>query len=169
MTEPKWVLIVCMGNICRSPVGEAIVRKRAEERGLGGAIVVDSAGTINYHAGEMPDPRMREAAGRHGYELSHRARQINSRDLDRFDLILAMDRENLADIRQMDAGGRHAGKVRLLSEFIPECPVSDVPDPYYGGGEGFDRVIEMVESACGEIFKQLFPDDGNGGDAADGQ
>lgn len=155
MAEKKRVLFVCLGNICRSPAGEAILRKRAEDRGLGQMIDVSSAGTIGYHSGELPDPRMREATARRGYVLQSRARQISRQDLERFDLIVAMDQENLADIRQLDPYGRYVDKLRLLCDFIPDSHHRDVPDPYYCGREGFDRVIDMVETASDAILDGL--------------
>jgi protein-tyrosine phosphatase len=155
MAEKKRVLFVCLGNICRSPVGEAALRKMAEDRNLAEAIEIDSAGTIDYHAGELPDPRMREAAGRRGYRLESRSRQITREDLERFDLIVAMDRDNHADIKQLDPYDRFNDKIRLLCDFIPKCPHSDVPDPYYGGRRGFDQVIDLVEEGARAILDEL--------------
>ncbi|MEE8524951.1 MAG: low molecular weight protein-tyrosine-phosphatase [Thermoanaerobaculia bacterium] len=149
------VLFVCLGNICRSQACEGVMRHLVAERGLDGEVVVDSAGTGDYHLGELADPRMREAASSRGYELTHRARQVVPEDFDRFGLILAMDRSNLRDLRHL-AGGR-PNHVRLLSEFLPEGSPVDVPDPYYGGDQGFERVLDLVEQGCPEILDQLIP------------
>jgi protein-tyrosine phosphatase len=155
----KRVLFVCMGNICRSPTGEGVLRKLASDAGLADAIAVESAGTIGYHVGELPDPRMREAASGRGYALGSRARQFDRADFDRFDLIVAMDRHNLADIQALDTTGDHRGKVRLLSDFLdrPDDWPVDVPDPYYGGPAGFQKVLDMIEAASSQILTELEP------------
>lgn len=154
--KPKTrVLFVCMGNICRSPTGEGVMKKLVEERGLADAIEVDSAGTISYHAGELPDSRMRDHAAARGYRLESRARQIRPEDLEHFDLVIAMDRDNLAGIRELDPKGRYAQKVRLLSEFLHGKWPKDVPDPYYGGAAGFEKVLDMIEAAAEQILQQL--------------
>jgi len=151
----KRVLFVCMGNICRSPAGEGVLRKLVETRGLGDRIVVDSAGTIGYHAGEPSDPRMRKAAAQRGYVLDGKARQVRRRDFDTFDLIVAMDRDNLRDLRALDPSGAHSGKIRLLCDFVPDSPVRDVPDPYYGGAQGFEKVLDLIEEASEHILAEL--------------
>ena len=155
MAEKKHVLFVCMGNICRSPVGEAVLRHMASKRALNDRVIARSAGTIDYHAGEPADPRMREAAGRRGYALTGRARQIQRRDLEAHDLIVAMDQDNLSDIHKLDPYERYRDKIRLLSDFIPNSQLRDVPDPYYGGRDGFERVITMVEAGCVGILDSL--------------
>ena len=151
------VLFVCMGNICRSPTGEGLMRQLVAEHGLEAEIEVDSAGTIAYHAGEPPDPRMREAAARRGYRLDGRARQIRREDFARFDLIVAMDRNNATDILALSGGGDgvNEAEVRLLSEFLPAGAPADVPDPYYGGAKGFETVLDMIEQACPAILARL--------------
>lgn len=157
--ETKRVLFVCMGNICRSPTGEGVLRRVVADQGLEGAIEVESAGTIGYHVGELPDPRMREAASGRGYALDSRARQFDKADFERFDLIVAMDRHNLADIQSLDTAGAHRQKVRLLSDFLEdkdEWPI-DVPDPYYGGPAGFQKVLDMIEAASDQILDTLRP------------
>jgi protein-tyrosine phosphatase len=147
------VLFVCLGNICRSQACEGVMRHLVAERGLDGEVAVDSAGTGDYHLGELADPRMRAAAASRGYRLTHRARQVEPEDFDRFDLILAMDGSNLRDLRRL-AGGR-TDHVRLLSEFLPDGSPADVPDPYYGGEQGFERVLDLVEEACPEVLDRL--------------
>lgn len=147
------VLFVCTGNICRSPTAEGVMRSLVEERGLDGAVEVDSAGTIAYHAGEPPDRRMRRAALDRGYELAGHARQVTRRDLEHFDLIVAMDRDNLAELRLLDGTG--SSNLRLFSDFLPEGSPLDVPDPYYGGHQGFERVVDLVEQGCAAILDRL--------------
>ncbi len=153
MSKPYSVLFVCMGNICRSPTGEGLFRAYVEDRGLSDRIHIDSAGTISYHTGNPPDPRVIESAARRGYELTGSARQISRSDFDRFDLIVAMDRENYSDI--IDLGGARPDQVRLLSSFLPDGSSPDVPDPYYGGADGFETVLDMIEQACPEILDRL--------------
>ena len=146
-----------MGNICRSPTGEGLLRHEAESQGLADELEIDSAGTIGYHTGAPPDPRMTRAAARRGYVLEGSARQIEADDFDRFDLIVAMDSDNLADIHRAArrrGGGVHA-EIRLLSSFLPEGSSVDVPDPYYGGEQGFETVIDMIEEACPPILEYL--------------
>jgi protein-tyrosine phosphatase len=159
MTETRRVLFVCMGNICRSPAAEGVARHMAAERGLDGRVEIESAGTIDYHVGEPPDDRMRAVAATRGYELDCRARQVTAEDLERFDLLIAMDRDNLAHLRELrseldDATGCRA-ELRLLSDFLPEGSAIDVPDPYYGGGRGFEDVLDMIERAVPRILDAL--------------
>ena len=145
------VLMVCLGNICRSPAAEGVLLAHLERRGLIGAVEVDSAGTGAYHVGEPADPRMRDAARHRGYELPSVARAVREADFGDFDLILAMDRENLANLESR--GGD--GDLRLLGEFVPADAVPDVPDPYYGGGDGFERVLDLIESAMPALLDEL--------------
>jgi len=147
------VLFVCLGNICRSPTAEGVMRAVVAGRGLDGAVEVDSAGTGPWHAGEPADERMRRAAGRRGYELGSRARQVHPEDFDRFDLIIAMDRENLADLRALAPPGRD--NLHLFSDFLPPGSPRDVPDPYYGGERGFEEVLDLVEAGCPKILDRL--------------
>lgn len=155
MASKKRILFVCLGNICRSPVAEAVLKSRAQKLGMSELYEIDSAGTIDYHVGDNPDPRMREAAGRRGYALHHRARQIARKDLETFDLIVPMDQDNMANILELDPYDRYAAKVRLLCDFIPGSTGQDVPDPYYGGRQGFDRVIDLIEAASDNILQAL--------------
>ncbi len=149
----KRVLFVCLGNICRSPAAEAIFRKLVETRGLSEHFEIDSAGTASYHTGKQADSRMREAASRRGYELTSLARTLTPRDIRDFDLIVAMDRENFRSCHQLT--GSPSPHIRLLSEFLDDKWPTDVPDPYYGGPEGFEFVIDMLEAASPRILASL--------------
>lgn len=159
MTEPRRVLFVCMGNICRSPAAEGVARHLAAEDGLDEQLEIESAGTIAYHAGEPPDSRMRTAASARGYELDGRARQVTPEDFERFDLLIAMDRDNLAELRELrselDDSIRNRAELRLLSDFLPEGSAIDVPDPYYGGERGFEQVLDMIEEAVPRLLGEL--------------
>ncbi len=141
------VLFVCMGNICRSPTAEGVFRKLVEDAGLQERVHSDSAGTHAYHAGEGPDRRASEAAARRGFSLDNiRARRVSKADFLTFDYILAMDRENLSILEDL-AGETQQPKVRLFLEFARSAPEREVPDPYYGGLSGFEKVLDLVEDA----------------------
>lgn len=130
------------------------MRALVAERGLDGLVEVDSAGTIAYHAGEAADPRMQRAAAERGYALESISRQVTVEDFETAHLIVAMDRSNREDLEEMAPDGTR-GKVRLLSEYLPEGAPRDVPDPYWGGASGFDRVIDLIEEACPPILDEL--------------
>ena len=149
----KRVLFVCMGNICRSPAGEAVMKRFAEEFHVD--VDVDSAGTHDYHVGEKADARMRAAAETRGYELTSRGRQVTADDLDpdRFDLVLAMDGENYEFLQRLaDKPNSH---IRIFSDYLDDNWPNDVPDPYYGEDEGFDEVLDMLEEGCPLILQTL--------------
>lgn len=149
------ILFVCLGNICRSPTAEAVFRTIAAREAPELALEVDSAGTAGYHVGEPPDPRTRAAASRRGYDLSGlRARILEPKDFERFDLILAMDRENLS-VLQRRAPATARSRVRLFMEFAPETGTAEVPDPYYGGPNGFEEVLDLVESASRRLLHHV--------------
>ena len=149
------ILFVCLGNICRSPTAEAVLRELAVREAPELTLEVDSAGTAAYHVGQPPDPRTCSAAARRGYDLSTlRARTVESADFERFDLILAMDRENLAALRRRAPSHAHE-RLRLFLEFSPDAAPEDVPDPYYGGPNGFERVLDLVEAATRGLLTHL--------------
>jgi low molecular weight protein-tyrosine phosphatase len=144
------VLFVCMGNICRSPTGEGVFQHYVEDKGYADQIYIDSAGTIAYHEGEPADARMREVATRRGYQLQSRARKVTTQDIETFDLLVAMDTDNLFDLESM--AGEPRQHIRLLGTFLDgytnNYDAPSVPDPYYGGNAGFKQVLDMIESAC---------------------
>ncbi|MFN3712905.1 MAG: low molecular weight protein-tyrosine-phosphatase [Alcanivoracaceae bacterium] len=148
------VLFVCLGNICRSPTAEGVFRQRAADQGLRD-FLTDSAGTSGWHIGKRPDPRTLRAAERRGYDLSAlRGRQVSVEDFTAFDLILAMDQQNLADLRKI-APRHHPASLGLLLDYADGLSVRDVPDPYYGGEQGFDDVLDMIEQACDGLITSL--------------
>ena len=148
------VLFVCMGNICRSPTGEGVFQHHVEQNGYADQIQIDSAGTIAYHTGEPADARMRDVARKRGYELLSRARKVREHDLETFDLVVAMDTDNLIEMQAMVGGPKQ--HIRLLGTFLDGYRNNDdapsVPDPYYGGTAGFEQVLEMIELACPMMF-----------------
>ncbi|MEL6578724.1 MAG: low molecular weight protein-tyrosine-phosphatase [Cyanobacteria bacterium J06621_12] len=146
------LLFVCLGNICRSPSAENIMNQLIEEAGLSSSIVCDSAGTSGYHIGAAPDRRMNLAAKKKGLELQGQSRKLKPSDLQSFDLILAMDRANYQDIVYLDREGKYEGKVRMMCDFATVKPDKEVPDPYYGGADGFDYVIDLLYDACAGLL-----------------
>jgi len=154
------LLFVCMGNICRSPTAEGVMRGLLREQGLEDAVEVDSAGTGDWHAGAPPDARATAAARSRGVTLDGAARVVARRDFDDFDLILAADRRNLRELRAAAPPGSRA-KLHLLREFDPGsngAPDLDVPDPYYGGDDGFEHVLDLVGAACRGLLEALRAD-----------
>lgn len=157
MTEIKKktsVLFVCMGNICRSPTAEGVFRHQIVEAGLDDRVEIDSAGTHAYHVGEPPDRRAQAAAERRGVSLSGiRARRVRTDDFERFNYVIAMDRDNHAVLAEV-ADPEHHEKIRLFLEYS-SGPESEVPDPYYGGATGFERVLDLVEDASRGLLDEL--------------
>lgn len=149
------LLMVCMGNICRSPTAHGVFRHKITHSGLAHSVMVDSAGTHNYHPGEPPDTRTQRHAAQRGYDLSDlRARQITDADFARYDLILAMDWDNLA-LAQDLCPPAHAHKLRRMTEFCLQFDSPVVPDPYYGGSQGFEEVLDLVEDACEGLLRHV--------------
>lgn len=149
------VLLVCMGNICRSPTAEGVLRQYIKNNKLGDRVEVDSAGTHGYHVGEAPDARTQRAAAARGYNLTQvRARKVARQDLDYFDLILAMDRSNLENLLRM-ATPEQKTRIKLFMEFAKNFDDEEVPDPYYGLGHGFDLVLDMVEDGAQGLIDEI--------------
>ncbi len=154
------IVFVCLGNICRSPTAEGVMRHAVERAGLAADVTLDSAGTGHWHEGEPPDPRSCRAAARRGYDLTGlRARQFRARDFRDFDLVVAMDRQNLAALERLAA--TYDGPVppiRLMRSFDPTAPaLAEVPDPYSGGADGFEQVLEICERACAGLIEYVRP------------
>jgi protein-tyrosine phosphatase len=149
------VLMVCMGNICRSPTAEGVLRRKLEEAGLACSVSVDSAGTHGYHVGEPPDARALRHVKLRGYDLSAlRARQITDTDFEQFDLLLAMDWDNLAEL-EAACPSEYRGKLRRLAEYARRVDKPVVPDPYYGTAAAFEQVLDLVEDACAGLVEEL--------------
>lgn len=149
------VLFICMGNICRSPTAEGVFRHRVARAGMSDRVTIDSAGTHDYHIGKSPDQRTQQAALRRGCDLSGlRGRQVEAKDFHEFDYILAMDRENLAILQQM-CPPQHRHKLNLFMEFGMGFSQREVPDPYYGGEQGFEKVLDMVEDAASGLLEEI--------------
>ncbi|AFY79197.1 MAG: low molecular weight phosphotyrosine protein phosphatase [Hydrococcus sp. C42_A2020_068] len=149
------LLFVCLGNICRSPAAENIMNYLIERAGLSEEIICDSAGTSSYHIGSPPDRRMAEAAALRGISMKGKARQFQIADFEKFDLILAMDRENYWDILALDPQKQHSDKVKLICEFATRHQAKEVPDPYYGGREGFEKVFNLLLDACEGLLNHV--------------
>jgi len=153
------VLFVCMGNICRSPAAEGIFKAAVANTNLKEIVNVDSAGTIGYHAGELPDPRMRRQAALRGYNLNSTARKFNPKeDFEKFDYIVTMDDDNYQTISNMDTKGLYKNKLFKMSEFITAENVTEVPDPYYGGDAGFEFVLDILEDGAQNLLKRIIYD-----------
>jgi protein-tyrosine phosphatase len=156
------ILFVCMGNICRSPTAEAVMRALVDRAELSERVRLDSAGTGGWHVGSPPDARASAAARARGFTLESRARQVRGRDFRDFDLLLAMDSANADELLRLASGEKQRAKVRLLREFDPASSAHggppgslDVPDPYYSAGAGFEEVLDLVEAACGGLLEQI--------------
>lgn len=152
----KSILFVCLGNICRSPAAEGVMRHMAAKAGVSEMIEIDSAGTYSGHVGDLPDVRMRRAASQRGYELLHRARQIREEDFERFDMIIVMDDMNYETVHRLAPSRDEAAKIYRMREFFSRFSEwSYVPDPYYEGADGFELVLDMLEDACGNLLAKL--------------
>ncbi len=146
------LLFVCLGNICRSPSAENIMRHLVQQAGLANQVICDSAGTAAYHTGEPPDRRMTAAAAKQGITLIGQARPFSAQDFLDFDLILAMDRDNYRDFLAKDSQGKYRHKVKMMLDFRQNYTIAEVPDPYYGGSDGFDYVIDLLMDSCAGLL-----------------
>lgn len=148
------VLFVCLGNICRSPMAEGLFQHLVEQAGLGEEILVDSAGTSNYHVGETPDERMRRTAATHGVLLNSRARQFKKEDFSRFDYVIPMDRSNHRNMLQVGSPDSNT-TFKLMREWQQEPDSPDVPDPYWSGDDGFEEVYQILLEACSNLLEEI--------------
>lgn len=152
--QPTRVLMVCLGNICRSPTAEAVFRSKAAALGLAEQFQFDSAGTAAWHIGKSPDSRSQQAAVKRGYQLQRlRARQVTAADFAAFDMVLAMDEQNLANLQALQAETKSKAKLELVLHYANNAGLTSVPDPYYGGDDGFNQVLDLLESAAEGFFK----------------
>ena len=150
------ILFVCLGNICRSPAANGVMEQMVAQQGLQDKFLIDSAGTYGGHAGELPDPRMRVAASRRGYNLTHRSRKFREQDYHDFDMIVVMDDSNYENVARLAPERKYLDKVYRFVEFSKNHPDwSYVPDPYYEGREGFELVLDILEDGCAELINRL--------------
>jgi protein-tyrosine phosphatase len=150
------ICFVCLGNICRSPTAEGVFRKLVSDAELDGQVTIDSAGTGAWHVGETPDPRSCKAAAGRGYDLTHRARKFTPADFERFDLVLAMDRDNYDTLTRLARGRTEVPPIKLLRSFDRDAPPgAEVPDPYSGEGEAFEHVLDVCERACRGLLEHV--------------
>lgn len=146
---------MCLGNICRSPMAEGVFKAILSREGNQSLIEVDSAGLIDYHQGALPDSRMRQHASRRGYTLVHRSRPVTTADFDKFDLIVAMDNQNVRGLQQIAKNSEQTLKIRKMTDYCCRLKANEVPDPYYGNEEGFEYVIDLLEDACEGLYASL--------------
>lgn len=151
----KKILFVCLGNICRSSTAEGVMLHLIKEAGLEKEFVIDSAGILSYHQGELPDSRMRAHAARRGYQLVHRSRPVRTEDFYNFDLIIGMDDRNIDDLKEKAPSTEEWKKIHRMTEYCTRIPADHVPDPYYGGAEGFEYVLDVLEDACAGLLTSL--------------
>lgn len=151
----KSVLFVCLGNICRSPAADGIFHALVERHGVADQFHIDSAGTYGGHVGELPDSRMRRAASRRGFDLTHRSRQVKPADFDKFDLIVAMDDSNYQNLMRMAPTLEDQQKIHRMIDYCAPTSYSYIPDPYYEGAEGFEVVLDLLGKGCEELLSSL--------------
>ncbi len=150
------ILVVCLGNICRSPAAEGVMQAIVDSQDASDRFMLDSAGTGNYHIGDLPDHRMRVHARRRGYELTHRCRQVTEDDFDDFDMIIAMDRSNFENLRRLAPNPEAENKIVEMAAFVSKAMrCYAIPDPYYEGAEGFELVLDLLESGCENLYNCL--------------
>ena len=153
--DPYKVLFVCWGNICRSPAAECVFQKKINKRHLEASIACDSAGTIGMHAGQAPDRRMQQAGQRRSIPFFGQSRKFTQSDFDEFDLILAMDRQNLEDLESARPQEDCRADINLFGNYVNANEQPEIPDPYYGGGRGFDIVLDMIEEGCDQLIEYI--------------
>ena len=154
----KRILFVCLGNICRSATAEAVMKYLVREKGLEGEFEIDSAGILDYHEGELADPRMRAAARKRGYLIDHRSRPVRTEDFYRFDWIVGMDDRNIDDLKERAPGVDEEKKIVRMADYCVNTQVTYVPDPYYGGEDGFEHVMDILEDTCAGLLTSLTQD-----------
>lgn len=155
-TKKYKILFVCLGNICRSSAAEGVMKSLVEKAGMSDRFEIDSAGILDYHEGELPDSRMRSHARKRGYELVHRSRPVRTEDFGYFDLIIGMDSLNMADLRRRAPSEEAVRKIVRMTDYCVRYAQADsVPDPYYGGAEGFEYVLDLLEDACAGLLERL--------------
>ena len=153
--QVKSILFVCMGNICRSPMAEGVFKRILEREHKSHEIFVDSAGTIGYHAGELADARMRRHAANRGYLLTHKSRKVSFTDFEKFDLLVAMDDANYADLCELANSPEEKNKIVRMTDYCRTFEATHIPDPYYGGETGFEHVIDLLEDACEGLYNTI--------------
>lgn len=151
----KRVLFLCMGNICRSPAGHCVFQHMVNEAGLQDQFEIESAGTIGFHVGSPPDSRMQQSMRARGIPIIGRSKQLSEADLEHYNLILAMDKDNLSGARRLDPEQRYHDKIQLFCDYCTEHNETEVPDPYYGGDQGFEHVMDLIEDGCRNLLKEL--------------
>lgn len=149
------ILFVCLGNICRSPSADGIMHHLVEKEGLQDLIRIDSAGTYGGHTGALPDARMRQHAARRGYDLTHISRKVRTQDFEDFDLILAMDDNNFEDLMLYAPSVEAKNKIHRMTDYLQEIQIDHVPDPYYEGAAGFEKVLDILEDACAGLLQSI--------------
>lgn len=153
--DPFKLVFVCLGNICRSPTAEGIFLHKVKEKGFDNYFYIDSAGTAAYHVGESANSKSQATANKRGIHLPSKARKFEYADLEEFDLILAMDSENYENILDLDTKDKYGHKVKMMREFDPKADMKDVPDPYYGGMDGFENVFDVLERSTEELLNEI--------------
>ena len=151
----KRILFLCMGNICRSPAGHCVFQYLVDQADVSDQFEIDSAGIIGFHAGELPDPRIQESMRSRNIPVIGKSRQLKAVDLDYFDLVLAMDKDNLRDAKKLDPSGKLHHKIKLFCDYCTRHDEEEVPDPYYGGKNGFEHVLDLIEDGCANLLKEL--------------
>lgn len=155
-SKPVRILFVCLGNICRSPAAEGVMKEIVKNNKVEKDFVIDSAGTGRYHIGELPDKRMRVHAQRRGLTLDHRCRQVKATDFDNFDLIIGMDDYNIDNLRNLARTPDEQAKILAMGDFLTMATADRyIPDPYYEGSEGFEKVLDLLQNACANLYDAL--------------